>query len=172
MRQASLGCLIAHQTRRAIKVLAKVKFTISQTTPRTAIQLSRAITMIIYQTSRWPTSSMKVNTAATVRLGSRSGLIKSTMRQNHLRSVFAFKRHSSRLCSWSNRPTSSFLILFSHPHRAAGLPGACERAMALLETNTIQPDECLLFYYHLSQSKGGICWTHFGTNVPALPGFW
>src|SRR5579885_3299738 len=90
IRHARRGCLIAHQRRRPIKVLAKVKLTISQTTPRTAIQLSRATRTIIYQTSCCPASSIKVNTAATVRLGSRKGLIKSTMRQNHLRSVFAF----------------------------------------------------------------------------------
>src|SRR6266702_2992086 len=52
---------MAHHTRREMKVLAKVKFTISQTTPRTAS------------------------------LGSRSGLMKSTMRKNHRRSIFAFK---------------------------------------------------------------------------------
>src|SRR6266487_1260107 len=86
MRQARRGCLIAHQTRRAINVLAKVKFTTNHTIPRTASQFTSPMIMIQYQVS-WgcPASSINVRTTATVRLGSRNGLIKSTMRQNHLR---------------------------------------------------------------------------------------
>src|SRR5579872_6463739 len=103
MRHARRGCRMAHQTRRMMKVLAKVKLTTSQTTPRTASQLTSATTMIQYQASCCPASSMKVSTAATVRLGSRSGLIKSIMRQYHFRSVFGFNMRSSRCCRWSGR---------------------------------------------------------------------
>jgi hypothetical protein len=43
---------------------------------------------------------------ATVRLGSRSGLMKSIMRQSQFRSVFTFNLRSSRLCPWFGRPYS------------------------------------------------------------------
>src|SRR5713101_3724034 len=59
-----------------------------------------------YHRTCCPASSMKVSTRATVRLGSRSGLIKSIMRQNQFRSVFTFNLRSSRLCSWSGRSFS------------------------------------------------------------------
>ncbi len=95
IRHARRGCLSAHQRRREIKVVAKVKLTISQTTPRTANQLTSPKTMSKYQGSCCPTSSTIVNTTATVRLGSRSGFIKSMMRHIHDRSVFAFNMHTS-----------------------------------------------------------------------------
>src|SRR5712692_9182758 len=124
MRQARRGCLIAHHTRRKIKVLANVKFTTNQTTPRTASQFTRATTIIQYQASCCPASSMKVSTAATVRLGSRNGLIKSTIRQIHFRSVFAFNIRSSRQCRWSDTSSSQIplgkcwheLWLFERPY--------------------------------------------------------
>src|SRR6266852_2298021 len=88
---------MAHQRRRKRNALANVKFTTSQTIPRTASQLTSPITMIQYQESRWPASSIKVRTAATVRLGSRRGLIKSKIRQSHCwRPIFAFNVGSSR----------------------------------------------------------------------------
>src|SRR6266849_719722 len=106
MRQARRGCRIAHQARRQMKTLAKVKLTTNQTIPLTATQLTSATMIIQYHRSCCPASSMKVSTRATVRLGSRSGLIKSIMRQNQFRSVFTFNLLASLLCSWSGRSFS------------------------------------------------------------------
>ena len=106
MRQARRGCRMAHQMRLHKKTLAKVKLTTNQTTPRTAAQLTSATTIIQYHGSCCPASTMKVSTIATVRLGSRSGFIKSIMRQNQFRSVFTFNLRSSRLCCRSGRSFS------------------------------------------------------------------
>src|SRR6266566_6100130 len=88
IRHASRGCLMAHHRRREINVLANVKLTTNHTIPRTASQFTNPMTIIQYQASCCPASSINVNTTATVRLGSRKGLIKSTIRQNHRRSIF------------------------------------------------------------------------------------
>src|SRR2546428_11423366 len=87
---------MAHQKRRETKVEAKVKFTTNQTTPRTANQLMSAITIYQYQGSCCPASSMNVRTAATVRLGSRNGLMKSKIRQSHFWPVFSSNVRSSQ----------------------------------------------------------------------------
>jgi hypothetical protein len=68
--------------------------------------LTSATTIIQYHGSCCPASTMKVSTTATVRLGSRSGFMKSIMRQSQFRSVFTFNLRSSRLCCWSCRPFS------------------------------------------------------------------
>ncbi len=99
MRHARRGCRIAHQKRLHKNTLANEKLTTSHTTPRTAAQLTSAITIIQYHGSCCPASTMKVSTIATVRLGSRSGFMKSIMRQSQLRSVFTFNLRSSRLYS-------------------------------------------------------------------------
>src|SRR5437763_7909895 len=100
------GCRIAHQRRLHKKTVAKEKLTTNHTTPRTAAQLTSATTIIQYHGSCCPASTMKVSTIATVRLGSRSGFMKSIMRQNQFRSVFTFNLRSSRLCYWYGRPFS------------------------------------------------------------------
>jgi hypothetical protein len=106
MRQARWGCRMAHHMRLHKKTLAKVKLTTNQTTPRTATQLTSAMTIIQYHGSCCPASTMKVSTIATVKLGSRSGFIKSIMRQSQFLSVFTSNLRSSRLCSWSGRSFS------------------------------------------------------------------
>src|SRR5437667_7538723 len=79
---------MAHHRRREINVLANVKLTTNHTIPRTASQFTNPMTIIQYQASCCPATSINVNTTATVRLGPRKGLIKSTLRQNHRRSIF------------------------------------------------------------------------------------
>ena len=107
MRHANRGCRIDHQIRRAMNVEAMVKLTTSQTTPRTASQFTSAMTTIQYHCSCCPASSMKVSTAATVRLGSRSGLMKSRMRHSHRLPVVSSKVVRSSRCCWASRVCSS-----------------------------------------------------------------
>src|SRR3954471_9893671 len=89
---------------------ANVEFTTNQTTPRTASQLTNAIIIIEYQESGCPASSTKVSTAATVRLGSRKGLIKSKIRHSQLLLVFSSNLHSSRLCHRFGKASFSLLV--------------------------------------------------------------
>ena len=124
MRHARRGCRTAHQIRLHKNTHAKEKLTTSHTTPRTAAQLTSATTIIQYHGSCCPASTMKVSTTATVRLGSRSGLMKSIMRQSQFRSVFTFNLRSSRLCSSFGRSYTFRLfgrILAEVPNTGKGI---------------------------------------------------
>src|SRR5579862_6090732 len=118
---------MAHQRRRKIKVEAKVKLTTNHTTPRTASQLTSAITMIIYQGSGCPASSMKVNTAATVKLGSRNGLMKSSTRQNQFLPVGSSNLRSSHVfCKPSRRRFNGVFLFDSFQGILACAPQVCK----------------------------------------------